>query len=74
MADFCKECSIEMWGSDTGDFAGLITKEEVDKGYGAAVLCEGCGEMILVDHEGKRIDIEPNQRLKDAAERLKELE
>ena len=73
MADFCKECSIEMWGSDTGDLAGLITKEEVDQGMGVPVICEGCG-VILVDHEGKRIDIEPNQRLKDAAERLKELE
>lgn len=58
MADFCKECSIDMWGGDSKDLAGLITQEEVSKGYGALVLCEGCG-MIRVDHEGKRLE-EPN--------------
>lgn len=60
MADFCKECSIEMWGSDTKDLAGLITKEEVAKGLGAVVICEGCG-VIRVDHEGERLEESNNE-------------
>ena len=58
MADFCKECSINMWGVDTKDLAGLITKEEVDKGLGVQVICEGCG-FIRVDHAGKRLEDPP---------------
>ncbi|UDL14069.1 hypothetical protein [Salmonella phage vB_SenS_S124] len=59
MADFCKQCSIDMWGKDTGDLSGLITEAEVKEGYGAVVICEGCG-VIRVDHEGKRLeDSEP---------------
>lgn len=60
MADFCKECSIEMWGSDTKDLAGLITKEEVAEGLGAVVICEGCG-VIRVDYEGKRLEEPSNE-------------
>ena len=55
MADFCKQCSIDMWGRDTGDLSGLITEAEVKEGYGAVVICEGCG-VIRVDHEGKRLE------------------
>lgn len=60
MADFCKECSIEMWGTDTKDLSGLITPEEVEEGLGAVVLCEGCG-VIRVDHEGKRLEETDNE-------------
>ncbi|AIW04010.1 hypothetical protein EM69_004005 [Salmonella enterica subsp. enterica serovar Typhimurium] len=55
MADFCKECSIDMWGKDTGDLSGLITEAEVKEGYGAVVICEGCG-IIRVDNNGKRLE------------------
>lgn len=58
MAEFCKEHSIDLFGRDFGDFAGLVTKEEVDQGLGAVVLCETCG-LIRVDHEGRRIDDPP---------------
>lgn len=51
MADFCKQCSIEIFGEDCRDLAGLITKEEVDKGLGVNALCEDCG-IAWVDHEG----------------------
>ena len=57
MADFCQEHGIEMWGRDVRDLAGLISIEDVEKGMGAVVLCESCG-IILVDHNGKRIDNE----------------
>jgi hypothetical protein len=54
MADFCKACSIEHFGKDFGDHAGLIHAEEVARGIGANVICEGCG-FILVDHDGNCI-------------------
>ena len=60
MADFCKDCSIEVFGVDCEDFAGVTTKEQYDGGNGSAmvVLCEGCG-VIAVDPDGKRIDPVP---------------
>jgi hypothetical protein len=51
MADFCKQCSTDLFGKDHEDLAGLITKEQVDHGYGQVVLCEGCGPT-QVDHKG----------------------
>jgi hypothetical protein len=51
MADFCHECSIEIFGEDFGDLAGLVTEQQVVQGLRAEVLCEGCGP-ILVDHRG----------------------
>lgn len=55
MADFCKDCSIEIWGEDTGDLAGLSTEEMTKQGLYISALCEGCGP-IIVDHTGKKID------------------
>jgi hypothetical protein len=52
MADFCKQCSIEMFGTDTGDLAGLSTPADTAAGTFAIVLCEGCGDTV-VDHTGK---------------------
>lgn len=49
MADFCKECSIEVFGEDCGDLAGLCEDDEC-----IAVLCEHCG-FILVDHTGLNV-------------------
>ena len=46
MADFCKQCLIELFGEDTGDLAGLCKEDEL-----VAALCEGCGYCV-VDHEG----------------------
>ncbi|WWD14087.1 hypothetical protein CPL00363_CDS0073 [Klebsiella phage Torridgeon] len=33
----------------------MIIEAEVKEGYGAVVICEGCG-VIQVDHEGKRLE------------------
>ena len=54
MADFCRQCSEEMFGEDFEDLKGLIAADEVQKGFGACVLCEGCG-ATLVDSEGNCI-------------------
>ncbi len=60
MADFCKQCSIEHFGKDfkelaRPDYAPKLTDEDKEQGMGWAVLCEGCG-FIIVDDDGKCID------------------
>lgn len=47
MIDFCKQCSIDNFGSDMGDFAGIAPENG-----GAIVLCEGCGFACVVTHDG----------------------
>ena len=53
MADFCKQCSINIFGEDSGDLKGIGGEDSVPlkPGYGYAVICEGCGPT-LVDEEG----------------------
>jgi hypothetical protein len=51
MADFCKACSIEIWGEDHKDLVGQTTLEHWKKNTAAVVICEGCG-FIQVDPEG----------------------
>ena len=48
MADFCKQCSIEMFGKDYGD----LKLGPLKIGHGWVVLCEGCGPT-MVDAEGQ---------------------
>lgn len=52
MADFCKQCSIEIFGDDFRDLAGCSKLEDTARGMFAPVICEGCGPTY-VDHEGK---------------------
>jgi len=52
MADFCKQCSMDIFGEDFGDLAKLCTKKENEQGLYAIVVCEGCG-TTLVDNEGR---------------------
>jgi len=54
MADFCKECSMELFDKDCEDLKGLSTEEDTKNGLYCVVICEGCG-YIQVDHEGKCI-------------------
>jgi len=51
MADFCKQCSLEIFGEDFGDMANISTAAHTERGHFAVVLCEDCGP-IQVDHEG----------------------
>ncbi len=52
MADFCQQCSFELFGDDFKELAGLSTEEDTKNGLYPVVICEGCG-YIQVDHEGK---------------------
>jgi hypothetical protein len=57
MADFCKQCSIETFGEDCGDLAGITTPHDREQELYALVLCEGCG-AIQVDEEGRCISVD----------------
>ena len=55
MADFCKQCSIEIFGKDFGDLKP--TPEQIatlKEGEGFTELCEGCG-FTVVGNEGECI-------------------
>lgn len=47
MADYCKQCSVEYFGEDYRELAGLCKPDEI-----ASVICEGCG-FIHVNHLGE---------------------
>ena len=51
MADFCRDCSIQIFGRDYRDLAGITTEGNWKSDYAAWVLCEGCGP-IQVDPNG----------------------
>ena len=50
MVNFCRCCSLETFGEDIGDLAGLCRPDEK-----VHALCEGC-DPCWVDHEGLCID------------------
>jgi hypothetical protein len=54
VAAFCEQCSIDMFGEDFGDLAGLSKEEDTENDLYCSVICEGCG-CIQVDHTGKCI-------------------
>lgn len=47
MADFCKQCSIDMFGKDFNDLAGITTDEDIRQQIAAYVICEGCGPVFV---------------------------
>ncbi len=51
MADFCKQCSLELFNEDFKDLANLGGGKYLPPGSGWQALCEGCG-MTMVDGEG----------------------
>lgn len=52
MADYCMQCSGQLFGGPTNDLSGLSTPENTMDGLFPIVLCEGCG-TIQVDHTGR---------------------
>jgi hypothetical protein len=57
MADFCLQCSDELFGKDFEELAGLTTPEAWAEGKAAVVLCEGCGP-IQVDPGGRCVSVD----------------
>lgn len=56
MAGFCKACSIDLFGEDFGDLAGLTTVEAAKNLDYCVALCETCG-FIAVDPAGERVGV-----------------
>jgi hypothetical protein len=50
MAEFCKDCSLELLGIDIGKGGGDTNSEEF-----VQILCEGCGGYVLVDSNMQRV-------------------
>ena len=55
MADFCKACSLETFGEDFGDLAGLVSAQEDREGFVGCGICEGCGSFAF-HHDGSCAD------------------
>jgi len=49
MAEFCKQCAVDVFGEDTPSDFNFTDSVELDEGY--HVLCEGCGHA-WVDERG----------------------
>lgn len=47
MADFCKQCSINIFGEDYGDLASITEQKEWEEGRAVCTICEGCGPIQL---------------------------
>lgn len=47
MADFCMDCSIELFGEYFGDLKGIVSENNT-----IWTICEGCG-LTYIDHLGK---------------------
>jgi hypothetical protein len=59
MAEFCNQCARKPdLALPEGDFAGLCAAAGAEWVW---VLCEGCGEMIVVDNLGNRVDGETTE-------------
>ncbi len=50
MADFCKQCSIEIFKEDFKELADIAYPNQQ-----VGVICEGCG-YVLVDEHGACVD------------------
>jgi len=51
VADYCRQCSIEILGEDYGDLKDLTSELGTANGLFLVVICEGCG-VIQVNHKG----------------------
>lgn len=67
MADFCSQCSLEIFNEDSFDLIGLSTFEDDMQGMYAVTLCEDCGPC-QVDSLGRCVSddcIKEHGRVKD---------
>jgi len=53
MADFCRECHEDLFGKECTDAVYSIKLCKEDEMV--LMLCEGCGEVIWVDMNGKKL-------------------
>lgn len=53
MAEFCRGCTEQIFGKECADkaYSEKICKEDEM----LPILCEGCGEVVFIDWEGRKI-------------------
>jgi hypothetical protein len=51
VADFCKQCSYDMFGEDFKNLCGKSTEQQTKQHIYVNVICEGCG-FTYVNHLG----------------------
>jgi hypothetical protein len=78
MASFCMQCSIDIFGEDHKDLAGLVSELRYRNGFLAVALCEQCGP-VYVDPSGRKVNSEERPNVtattsEDASERLDRLD
>lgn len=68
MADFCKQCSISVFGEDFGDLHNLGGRDAkpLEDGYGYPALCEGCGPT-LTKEDGTCISVQCSKKHGDTS-------
>jgi len=57
MAEFCRQCSVSMFGEPYADFEGISTEADTQNKLYPIVLCESCGPC-QVYHTGKCVSID----------------
>ena len=50
MADFCRECSLGLFGEDFQEMCNLTSWQAFEEGRAASVLCEDCGPIQVAPH------------------------
>lgn len=53
MADFCKQCSEELFGEGFNDFENCVPE-----GHYYLAICEGCGFNAIMNHKGECVSAE----------------
>lgn len=61
MADFCKQCSIDIFGEDFRELAGITSEKMWKEKQAFFALCEGCGP-IQVDPDGNCVSNDCTRR------------
>lgn len=61
MADFCRQCSLRIFGQDFGDLKHLVTEEQANEDKCADVICEGCGPT-QVNRRGDCVNHDPDHK------------
>lgn len=55
MLEYCQQCSLELFGMDRKDLAGIVSESDFKAGHVPYGTCAGCG-LIQVDATGSCVD------------------
>ncbi|RUR51422.1 hypothetical protein [Vreelandella populi] len=60
MAEYCRNCANRLFGQTIAEkkYSGLCKADET-----YVVLCEGCGGWVELDHEGRKVERDANNKV-----------